>query len=213
MVDRYQRNNPLAPHVGASNAKELVFDKLDSSYQVATAGTKAGGRSRTVSLFHGSEVAFWTNASDHFTASVQAVPLLPGTEVILESTSAGPSGEFYNRWADAEAGKGDYIPIFLPWWWSEEYSREPDIGFELNKESDEDGEMSEQEYADTFKLALPKMAWRRNKIYELRSLALFQREYPALPAEAWTATGDNEPFIKPLLILRARHRTSEALDR
>lgn len=208
IVDRYQRNNPLAPHVGASNAKELVFDKLDSSYQVATAGTKAGGRGRSISLFHGSEAAFWANASDHFAASVQAVPLMPGTEVILESTSAGPSGEFYNRWQDAESGRGDYIPIFLPWWWTDEYSREPEAGFVLSNEAD-DGEMSEQEYADSFKISLPQMAWRRSKIYELRSLALFQREYPALPSEAWTATGDQEPFIKPLLVIRARKRTGQ----
>jgi hypothetical protein len=123
IVDRYQRNNPLAPHVGISNTKELIFDKLDSAYAVATAGTKAGGRSRATSLFHGSEVAFWANAPDHFAASVQGVPLEADTEVILESTSAGAGGEFYERWLDAEAGKGDYIPIFLPWWLSKEYAR------------------------------------------------------------------------------------------
>src|SRR5690606_9388302 len=108
MVDRFQTHNPLAPSTGKSNAKELEFDKLDSSYVVATAGQKGGGRSRTISLFHGSEVHFWNNAKDHFASSVQTVPDRPGTEIILESTGNGPSGEFYERWHDAVAGKSDY---------------------------------------------------------------------------------------------------------
>jgi hypothetical protein len=211
MVDRFQRNNPLAPHVGISNTKELIFDTLDSSYSVATAGTKAGGRSRAISLFHGSEVAFWANAPDHFAASVQGVPLAPDTEVILESTSAGPTGEFHERWADAEAGRGDYIPIFLPWWLAKEYSRPPPPGFELRNEPDEESQMSEQEYADTWKLSNAQMCWRRNKIIEVRDPGLFRREYPANPAEAWTETGANHPFISAIHVLRARKRQREAV--
>ena len=60
MVDRYHENCPelVRPSTGAANAKELYFDLLDSGYAVGTAGTKAVGRSQTVQLFHGSEVAF-----------------------------------------------------------------------------------------------------------------------------------------------------------
>jgi hypothetical protein len=135
MVDRFQRNNPLAPHLGASNAKEMIFDKLDSSYTVATAGSKGAGRGSTIRLFHGSEAAYWANAPAHFAASVQAIPLLPGTEIILESTSNGAGGEFYERCLDAEAGRGDYQLIFLPWFLSDavEYQRPPEPGFELSK--------------------------------------------------------------------------------
>lgn len=210
IVDRYQRNNAIAPHVGISNTKELIFDKLDSSYSVATAGTKAGGRGKATSLFHGSEVAFWANAPDHFAASVQGVPLEPGTEVILESTSAGAGGEFYERWLDAEAGRGDYIPIFLPWWLSKEYARQPEEGFALQTDSQDEGELSEAEYAETFGLSLAQMCWRRNKIIELRSLELFKREYPATPREAWTAPPGHESFINALAAFRARKRTNVA---
>lgn len=205
MVDRYQRNNPIAPHVGASNAKELEFDKLMSSYAVATAGSKATGRGKAITQFHGSEVAFWANAADHFAASVQGVPLEPGTEIILESTSAGAAGEFYERWQDAEAGRGDYIPIFLPWWLTREYSRDPEPGFKLDQEAGEN-EMSEAEYADTWKLNMRQMAWRRAKIFELRDPLLFQREYPASPSEAWTAPSGMEPYIPALSVIRARKR-------
>lgn len=208
MVDRFQRNNPIAPHVGASNAKELVFDKLDSSYTVATAGSKGAGRGGMVRLFHGSEVAYWANAPAHFAASVQGVPLLPGTEVILESTSNGAGGEFYERCLDAEAGRGDYQLIFLPWFLSDaaEYQRAPEPGFTLSSEG-EDGEMSEQEYADIYKVSLAQMCWRRYKIIELRDPEAFRREYPAAPAEAWTAPPGMEPFINNTAVVRARKRT------
>lgn len=205
IVDRFQRNNALAPHVGTSNVRELEFDRLDSSYSVATAGSKAGGRSKAISFFHGSEVAFWPNAPEHFAASVQGVPMLPGTEVFLESTSAGAGGEFYERAQDAEAGKGDYELVFLPWWLSPEYQREPEPGFELNLE-EENGEISEDEYARLYGLTLRQMAWRRAKIIELRDPLLFRREYPATVQDAWTSPPGHEPYIPSLLVLRARKR-------
>ncbi len=205
IVDRYQRNNPLAPHVGTSNVKELEFDLLESSYTVATAGKKAAGRSKAISLLHGSEVAFWPNAAEHFAASVQGVPLAQGTEIILESTSNGAGGEFYERYQDAQAHRGDYIAIFLPWWLSPEYARAPEPGFTLS-DQEVDGDMSEAEYARTFKLTDAQMAWRRGKVSELRSSLLFRREYPATPAEAWTAPPGHEPFISHLSVLRARKR-------
>lgn len=209
IVDRYHTNNPFAPHTGVSNVKELVFDRLDSSYAVGTAGQKAGGRGRTPTLYHGSEVAFWSNAADHFAASIQGVPDAAGSEIILESTANGPSGEFYERWQDAVAGRSDYQAIFVPWYWSSEYSR-PDLvdeGFELSSVSEE-GELSEAEYAEIYGLSDAQMAWRRMKIAELRSLRLFKQEYPANAEEAFQ-TSQTESFIEAAPVLRARKRKVE----
>ena len=205
MVDRFQRNNPLRPHVGVSNIREMEFDHLESSYSVGTAGAKAGGRGKALSFFHGSEAAFWPNAPEHFASSVQAVPLLPDTEVFIESTSVGAGGEFYERCQDAEAGRGDYELVFLPWWLPEEYQRDPDPGFVLGTE-EVDGEVSEAEYAQLYSLGDRQMAWRRSKIYELRDVLLFRREYPATVQDAWTAPPGHEPYIENLLVLRARKR-------
>lgn len=206
-VDLYQRHNPIAPNVGVSNVKTLEFDKIMSTYTVATAGSKAGGRGRSLTLFHGSEVAFWPNAREHFAASVQAVPLLPGTEIVMETTAAGPQGEFYDRWQNAIAGIGDYLPIFLAWFETPDYSREPEEGFELRQEPEE-GELSEAEYAEMFDLSLAQMAWRRNKIIELGSPGKFKAEYPATAEEAFTAA-DKNSYIDPLCVLRARKRKVE----
>jgi hypothetical protein len=206
MVDRFQVNNPIAPSTGVSNAKELEFDRLDSSYVVATAGQKAGGRSRTITLFHGSEVAFWANANDHFAASVQTVPDMDGTEIILESTANGASGEFYERWQDAMAQRGDYIPIFVPWFWQEEYTREAPPDFELSNEPGDTG-ISEKEYAELFDLPPERMAWRRAKVAELRSVQKFDQEYPASPSVAFQSAEMDKAFIQPVVVLRARKRS------
>lgn len=202
MVGRFHEHSPLRPSTGASNAKELWFDKLDSGYAVGTAGSTAVGRSKTVQLFHGSEVAFWKNAADHFAGVVQTIPILPGTEVILESTGHGIGGEYHERWLQAEAGQGLYEPIFVPWFWSDEYRMAPDPGFRMDDD--------EANYAQMHGLDPAQMAWRRNKIFELRDPLLFKQEYPATAAEAFEYTG-HDSFIDAESVLRARKATCEPI--
>lgn len=203
MANRYHDHCPalVKPTTGAANAKELAFPLLDSGYQVGTAGTKAVGRSKTIQLFHGSEVAFWPHAASHFASVIQAIPDLPGTEIILESTANGVGGEFHERWQQAEAGIGDYQAIFVPWFWQDEYAR-PDEGFEPDDE--------EREYMEAHGLTPEQMAWRRAKIAELKDPLLFKQEYPATAAEAFQTTG-HDSFIKPESVLRARKTTLEGI--
>lgn len=203
MVARFHEHNPLKPRTGAANAKELIFSKLDSGYSVATAGQRAVGRSKTVQLFHGSEVAFWPNATEHFAGVMQAVPDLDGTEVILESTANGISGEFYERWQQAEAGIGDYIPIFSPWFWEKGYRRKVPPGFSLRRDKMPGEVVSEAEYAELYGLDLEQMCWRRGKIAELKDPVLFMQEYPASAEEAFQAAG-HDSFIRGELVLKAR---------
>lgn len=208
MVARYHENCPLKPSTGAANAKELLFDRLDSGYSVATAGQKAVGRSKTVQLFHGSEVAFWPNAAEHFAGVMQTIPDLPGTEIILESTANGITGEFYERWQRAEAGIGDFIPIFSPWFWEAGYTRTPPEGFTLSHQRSTGEDISEADYAQLHGLSLGQMCWRRAKIAELGDPMLFMQEYPATAEEAFQSTG-HDSFIKGNLVLKARKFTVE----
>lgn len=195
MAKRYNDHNPIAPSTKNDNAKELLFAALDSGYAVATAGARAVGRSKTILLLHGSEVGFWPNAASHFAGVVQAVPDLPGTEIVLESTANGVGGEFHERWQQAEAGVGDYQAIFVPWFWQDEYRRPAPDDFVMDEE--------EWEYADLHGLDLDQMCWRRAKIAELKDPQLFKQEYPATAAEAFQTTG-HDSFIKPEHVLRAR---------
>lgn len=204
MVERYHSHCPelVKPVTGNANAKELSFDALESGYAVGTAGAKATGRSQTVQLFHGSEVAFWPNAKTHFAGVVQAIPDLPGTEIVLESTANGLGGEFHERWQQAEAGQGDYEAIFIPWFWDDGYRREVPADFRLDDE--------EQAYADAHKLDPEQMVWRRAKIAELKDPLLFKQEYPATADEAFQLTG-HDSFIKSELVLQARKATCEGI--
>ena len=204
MTERYHENCPTAvrPHTGAANAKELYFDLLDSGYSVGTAGTKAVGRSQTIQFFHGSEVAFWPNAATHFAGVVQAIPDMDGTEIVLESTANGLGGEFHERWQQAERGIGDYIAIFVPWFWMEEYRRPAGRDFIL---TDEEDELSGQ-----YGLTLDQLCWRRAKMADLKDPMLFMQEYPATAQEAFQSTG-HDAFIKPALVVQARKTTCKAI--
>lgn len=198
LANRYHENCPelVKPSTSAANAKELHFDKLDSGYKVGTAGNKAVGRSSTVQLFHGSEVGFWPNAQQHAAGILQAIPDEPNTEVFKESTANGVGNYFHKEWQDAEAGLSDYIAIFVPWYWQDEYQKEVPQGFVLDAD--------EQQYMDAYELTLEQMAWRRMKIIELKDPILFKQEYPATAAEAFQVTG-SDPYIKSELVMAARN--------
>ena len=199
MAQRYHDLLPdwFRPSTGACNAKELYFDKLDSGYQVATAGSKDTGRSSTAQYLHGSEVAFWPNAETHMAALGQIVPDMAGTEIVLESTANGVGGLFHKLWQEAESGASDYIAIFIPWFWSEEYRRPVPAGWQRTAQEDV--------YATAHGLDDEQLAWRRNKIASdfLGDESRFRQEYPATASEAFVAVG-HEPWIAPSLVLAAQ---------
>lgn len=203
MVNRYHEHCPVfvRPTTGAANAKELYFDKLDSGYKVGTAGSKGVGRSSTIQLFHGSEVAFWPHAETHAAGVLQAVPDADGTEVILESTANGVGNLFHEKWKDAENGIGDFIAIFVPWYWQDEY-RKPADGLVMTDE--------EKQYAEAYGLDAEQIAWRRNKIAELKDDTLFKQEYPANAAEAFQMSG-HDSFIKPSDVVAARKASLDGI--
>ncbi len=215
MVDRYHQNAPpfVRPFVGKSNAKEMEFSRLDSKYQVATAGAKGAGRSATLINVHGSEVAYWENAPTHLSGMLQAVPLAAGTEVILESTANGVGNVFHTQWKMAEIGDGDFIAIFVPWFWQDEYRRPTLDDFELldDPESVPEGELTEAEYAAAYNLDDDQMFWRRGKIIELGGgedgFTSFKQEYPATPDEAFQASRAGDSLIKRKFVVKARKST------
>jgi hypothetical protein len=196
MVKRYHENNPCPISTGATNAQELIFDKLDGGYKLATAGTKDVGRSNTAQLLHGSEFAFWDNAAMHLAGIGNTIGDLPGSEIILESTANGLGNQFHAMWQEAEAGRGEYIAIFVPWYWQAEYRAKVREDFEL---SDED-----REYMLAYGLDMEQMQWRANKIstYGRGHEWLFDQEYPATAALAFKTSTLN-PLISPNAVARA----------
>jgi hypothetical protein len=196
------------PEVGKSNAKEIILlsKKRDengkpiigddhktemnkSQYRLYTAGSPEAGRGTTPTIAHLSEVAFWQYDDKILAGLFQGIPQAEGTEVILESTANGASGEFYRLWKGAERGENEYIPIFIPWFLTSEYRRETPDDFLLSEE--------EQEIKELHDLDDEQMYWRRLKIGESGPIK-FQQEYPATAEEAFVSSGANVFNMKVL---------------
>lgn len=188
MTERYYENLPkfVKPRVSAANAKELHFGQLDSGYKIGTAGNKAVGRGQTIQYFHGSEVAFWMNASEHTKGIMQAVPDADGTEVIWESTANGVGNFFHEQWKLAEKGLSEFQAIFVPWFWQSEYRKELPDDYSITTK--------EQELKEIYNLDDKQLFWRRMKIAELTTDGVngskaFKQEYPMNAAEAFQVSG------------------------
>lgn len=203
MAKRYYEHLPrfVKPTTSAANAKELHFNELDSGYQVGTAGNKTVGRSQTNQFFHGSEVAFWANAAEHAKGILQTIPDADGTEIVYESTANGVGNFFHQQWKQAERGEGEFIPIFVPWFWQDEYNKRGDF-----TPTDE-----EEKIAAQYNLSPGQIYWRRLKIVELSADGsdggrAFKQEYPMNAAEAFQLSGD-QGLITADNVVKARKTT------
>lgn len=194
---------PLRPRATVDAANEMHFGRLGSRFSVGTARTRAGGRSATLTYFHGSEVGFWPSLKDNLAAVGQALPVAPGTEAFLESTANGHN-DFYAAALMALKGLSDYEVCFLPWFLEPSYQREPEPDFELTEE--------EWEYMDAYGLSIQQMAWRRAKIAtDLQGdSTLFDQEYPASFARAFRRTATDNPFIRNTTVEKARRKAHVA---
>ena len=214
MVNRFHENCPKAvrPSTGTANAKELVFDKLDSGYRVATAGAMEVGRGETIQYVHGSEVGFWRDADKHMAGLMQAVPEdAPDTEVILESTANGLGNAFHQQWVRAQAGESAFIAVFLPWHMHEEYEAEPSEGWRPPGEW--------EEYGRAHGLPMSRVFWAWRKSRDMGTPAgadpdkiywAFRQEYPATPEEAFQTSGAM-PFITAERVSAARRLHMEGV--
>ncbi len=209
MVERFHTNVApvFRPEVGKSNANQLTFSSLHSDYTVYTAGSEDAGRSGTAQLVHGSEVAYWPNDYAIQDSALESVALLPGTEIVLESTGDGPKGLFFDKCMMAMRKMGDYILVFIPWYWQHEYERDIPLDFALDEEEKEyvrghfpPGKCFpfETSAPDPMRI-LRKMAWRRAKVLDLSTAnggintavghAKFRRIYPSAPIEPFQNAG------------------------
>ncbi len=203
MAKRFYEHTPaiVRPEVATNNSKELVFNVLDSGYKLGTAENKNVGRSATIQLAHFSESAFWNNAADHATGVMQAIPNANNTEVILESTANGVGNYFHQEWQKAESGESEFISIFIPWYWQDEYSSPILDDFRRTIE--------EEQLVSFYKLTDEQLNWRRKKIVELSVDGMdgakgFLQEYPSNSQSAFQLTGEDS-YIPSDVVVRARH--------
>lgn len=200
---------PVKPMLRASNAQELVFENpsklrserearpgLRSRIRCATAGGRGIGRSDTLQCVHLSEYAFWPDGADGKASTLagilQAVPSLPGTMVVIESTANGFE-DFKERWDAAVAGENDFEPVFFAWFENPDYSMPVVPGTEWTPE--------ERDLKAAYQLTDEQLQWRRWCIANNcgGSLDMFRQEYPTSPGEAFLHSGtgvfDNEQIV------------------
>ena len=206
--------NQIKPMLKKSNAKELVFENptrddaekernpgLKSGVRCATAGGRGIGRSMTLQNVHASEFAFWPGDKKATLAGLmQAVPAIPGTMVIIESTANG-FDEFKDLWDAAESGESDFIPVFFAWFEMPEYRMKVPEGTEFDAD--------ELKVKEQFGLDDEQLYWRRWCIKNNCSgdLNLFHQEYPATPDEAFIASGT--PYFDNSVIIELRNATKD----
>jgi hypothetical protein len=177
----------ITPSVKKSNAQELIFDNesgtgLKSKIKCMTAGTGGVGRSDTFDNLHLSELAFWEgDVTATLTGLLQAVPNLPDTMIIIESTANGYE-KFKELWDQAVNGESDFIPLFVAWYELPEYSM-PYSGFKLTDE--------EEKLKELYNLTNEQLEWRRWCIRNncQNDIDQFKQEYPSNPEEAFIGTG------------------------
>lgn len=210
---------PVKPMLRASNAQELVFENpsklrserearpgLRSRIRCATAGGRGIGRSDTLQCVHLSEYAFWPDGADGKASTLagilQAVPSLPGTMVVIESTANGFE-DFKERWDAAVAGENDFEPVFFAWFENPDYSMPVVPGTEWTPE--------ERDLKAAYRLTDEQLQWRRWCIANNcgGSLDMFRQEYPASPGEAFLHSGTGV-FDNEQIVLRLERLTSPA---
>ena len=179
----------LKPTEKFNNRKQLLFEKINSSWAVDTA-TKDVGRSRTVNFFHGSECAFWKDGI----ASIQAAlgeAFTKNCIKIYESTANGYN-DYQTMWSS-----GVHINCFYEWWKTKEYTinfPSEDIKQEFinNINTKTDWIWTRLKWLrDDIKLDLEQLYWYYKKYDGYIDKRLIKQEYPCSPQEAFLLPGAN----------------------
>lgn len=178
----------------ARGARNIGDVGVNSWLRIDTAKEADAGRGKTFTDLHLSEMAFWANQGKALSL-LNAVPDLPGTLIVIESTANG-TNEFRKRWDRAYAGDGDYAPVFISWLidpdcWRAFGSMEDRADFEAQigdgpYGADEPGLVELGASAE-------QLHWRRTAIVDKcdGDVAKFKQEYPSHPGEAFLGSGNH----------------------
>ena len=154
---------------------EITFESTQTKLTAFSAQSDSNDRGYSLQGAHLSEFAFYENA-DETLASV--IASTNKSKVVIESTPNYYGDALHKIAMDAQYNKSWKV-IVAPWYNFPQYAaRLPRGGYELTREEEilfEEGTLDKRQ-----------ILWRRQKIEELKSLALFNREYPTSLEEAYS---------------------------
>ena len=172
----------IQPVLDKSNVREMGFKGNGSKYRVWTAGADNPGRGTTNTCLLADEAAFWLQGERILAGMFQSIALQKGSIIIINSTSHGAQGVYYDLWNKAEKGEGIFSPLFVPWYLQDEYTLSPPDNIELT--------LDEQKLKEQYELTDGQIYWRRIKISETSS-STFKQEYPFTAEESFIQSGSS----------------------
>ena len=168
----------LKPTEKFNSVNELYFDKLNSSWRVASA-TSNVGRSRTLSFIHYSEVAFYHCPLSDLQKSI-AEAATKDALCIYETTANG-----FNEAKELWDG-GSCVNLFYEWWKTPEY-----VSCEYEYlENCDDRLKNRLSFLAEKGLSREQMAWYAKKYSSYIDKDSTKQEYPCTPEEAFVSSGE-----------------------
>ena len=178
----------IKPTEKYNSKRQLLFDKLNSSWSVDTA-TKEVGRSRTINFFHGSECAFWKDGISKIQASLGET--FTQNAIKIYETTANGFNDYREMWKS-----GQHINCFFEWWKTREYR----LNFETKNMrtkflNDIDRKKGIWIYdrlrwlRDEKVLDENQLYWYYKKYQGYIDKEVIKQEYPCTPDEAFIASG------------------------
>lgn len=169
----------LKPNEKFNSVNEMYFDKLNSSWRIASASSNIG-RSRTLSFIHYSEVAFFRCPLADLQKSIQESAIKDA--LCIYETTANGFNDAKALW-DSNACHN----LFYQWWKTPEYS------------SDEEDYLTLQDEflkarLSTFEdlgLTKEQRIWYAKKYSSYIDKSSIKQEYPCSPEEAFVTTGNS----------------------
>ena len=192
---------------------DRTIERTDSHYEwsngsilsIDTAGQAQAARGITADFVHGSEAAFWPNGDKLISAMTPAVAESAGSMFVLESTSAGAFGIFWEIWESADNANSQWTKIFIPWTTHPEYDDTSRIDPELRQLGIRASQGDETALADIRDLSKEELEWLVNGdmnigqlFWRRRTVATrfmgkeeeFVREYPNSAEEAFRSAAN-----------------------
>ncbi len=168
----------LKPSIKFNSKTEYFFDKLNSSWRVATAEDNIF-RGMTLSFAHFSEAAFYTCSLAELQKGIGEA--LTSDAIVVYETTANGFNEIKDMW-----DSGSCVKCFYGWWLTDEYRS------------------TEYEYLQTndswlierikllYEMGLDKeqVTWYCKKYESYLDKSSIRQEYPCSPEEAFVASGD-----------------------
>jgi hypothetical protein len=144
--------------VDTCNLDEVRFRGTQSVIRMSTARSEQAQRGSTNQALFLSEAPYWENGVEQVSALFDSVCRVAGTIIIMESTARGKDPLFYENYQMGLRDDSDWISIFVPWFWQEEYCIPLCAGEQF------EATPSEQLLVDGYGLSAGQLKWRRNKL-------------------------------------------------